>query len=127
MTSALKLLLSGSDRQPLPEILQFARQQETKHSALRPHHSTYFDGLQRGDNLAYLLRHATPLMALRGRDLDALTEFFHREDMIQIYDNIENCLDQLWPALDWEEDFSGYWHESGWAEDLNSISLNLTA
>jgi|GEM_PF-1942486 len=57
------------------------------------------------------LSHAAPLAPLRERDVDALANWFGRDDMGAIEADIAHCLLVLWPAPCWEDNPFGFLEE----------------
>jgi hypothetical protein len=85
----------------LAELKQAARQGEIQKAR---------QGLRGGEGLAGLTEfqqlggHAAPLSPLRERDSKVLSDWFQRDDMVEIEADIASCLLRLLPEPCWEED-----------------------
>lgn len=70
------------------------------------------DGAKSSFRISYMNIHASPLMPLRTRDLQALTDLFHHDDIAVIEADIVDNLLKRSPTPAWEDFDSHLLHDS---------------
>ncbi|WP_421656026.1 hypothetical protein [Leptothermofonsia sp. ETS-13] len=85
----------------LAELKQAAEQGEIQKSRLGLRGG---EGLTRSTQFTQPGGHAAPLLPLRERDAKVLSDWFQRDDMLEVEADIASCLLRLLPEPCWEDD-----------------------